>query len=115
MARHPVKQKPQLEDMTLLLHQSTREMLSGAAKRFDRTGKTKVTTIINLILSNTVNQNITYLQLPKYEAGSSTKLHIQVPPEVKTKIQYHADAFGITANRFTETLLITALTEISRW
>lgn len=112
MARHPVEQKPHLEDMTLVLHQSTKDALNSAAKRFSRNGKTKVTTIINLILSNTVNQNIFYLQLQKYGPGDITKLHIQVPSEVKNKIQDHADAFGITANRFTETLLRNVLAQL---
>lgn len=112
MARDTVKQKPQLDDMTLLLHQSTKQMLNDAAKRFSKNGKTKATTIINLILSNTINQNILYLQLPKYEAGDTTKLHIQVPSEIKNKIQDHADAFGITANRFTETLLVNVLAQL---
>ena len=108
MIKATAEQKAETEDMTLQLRQSTRDQLEATAKRF----KTNVTTLINLILSNTLNQNTCYLQLPRYEAGGTTRLHIQVPSKMKQTISREADAFGVTDNRFTETLLNNVLSQL---
>lgn len=109
MTRSAIKEKPVTEDLTLLLHKSTKDIINAAASRYH----TNTTTIINLTLSDILNQRITYLQLPKYTTGDTTsKLHIQVSPEVKQKIKKEAAAFGITDSRFTETLLNNVLSQV---
>ena len=110
MARDTIKQKAETEDLTLLLHQSTKDIIQDVASRYHIKN---TTTIINLTLSNTLNQQITSLQLPKYMTGdTASKLHIQVSPEVKQKIKKEASAFGITDSRFTETLLNYVLSQV---